>query len=171
MHPDLNGSSEHLKEQTNPHSLTPEEEKRMEEFCAQAFDFARNNDVESLKIMLDHGLSVNFSNHKGDTLLMLASYHNSLEVADLLLSYGANVDQMNNKNQTPLAGVCFKGYDKMAEKLLKYGANPNAGSFTPINCAIMFQRKEILKLLMKHTDKKPSLLQRLYIKFFLRNKK
>ncbi|MCE3038457.1 ankyrin repeat domain-containing protein [Helicobacter sp. faydin-H8] len=146
--------------------LTPQEQEEMEKFCAQSFDFARENDAESLKIMLDHGLNVNLANHKGDTLLMLASYHNSLEAAKLLLERGAQVDQKNNRNQTPLAGVCFKGYFEMAQLLLQYGANPNeGGTMSPLNCAIMFKRKKILNILLKHKNVKLSFLQKIFLKF------
>lgn len=151
--------------------FSAQEEQKLEELCAMAFDFARENDVQSLQTLLDYGLSVNLSNHKGNTLLMLAAYNDSLDVAELLLKRGALVDKKNDKAQTPLAGVVFKGYTKMAELLLRYGANPNEDNgmgLTPINCAIMFRRAEILKLLMQHTNKKLSLLQR--ISFFILHK-
>lgn len=145
--------------------LTLEEEQELEKFCAQSFDYARNNDKESLEIMLNHGLNVNLSNHKGDTLLMLASYHNSLEVAQMLLQRGAEVDKTNNRNQTPLAGVCFKGYVEMAKLLLQYGANPNeGGAMSPLNCAIMFKRKEILDLLLQHNNVSLSFFQKIFLK-------
>lgn len=141
----------------------------IENFVAQSFDFARNDDKDSLEIMLNAGLNVNLANHKGNTLLMLAAYNNSLNVAEMLLQKGAEVDKKNDKAQTPLAGVCFKGYVEMAALLLKYGANPdedNGLGLTPINCAIMFRRKEILKLLLAHSRKKLSLWQKIGL-FFL----
>ena len=58
--------------------LTLEEEKRFTELCNMAFDFARNDECENLRIMIDAGLSVNLKTHRGDTLLMLAAYNNSL---------------------------------------------------------------------------------------------
>lgn len=149
--------------------LTPEEELKMQTFVAQAFDFARHNDKESLEIMLNAGLNVNLANHKGDTLLMLAAYNNSMEVAQMLLERGALVDKKNDKAHTPLAGVCFKGHVKMAELLIKYGANPdedNGMGLTPMNCAIMFRRSDIIELLLKHTKKKPTLFQRIGLFFF-----
>ena len=102
---------------------------------------------------------------------MLAAYNNSLDAAELLLKNGALVDKKNDTAQTPLAGVVFKGYIDMAKLLLKYGANPNEDNgmgLTPINCAIMFRRKEILDLLLKHTNKKLSFLQK--ISFFVMHK-
>lgn len=140
-------------------------DKEFEDFVAQSFDFARNNDKESLEIMINAGLNVNLTNNKGDTLLMLAAYNNSLDVAKMLLQKGAEVDKKNDKNHTPLAGVCFKGYYEMADLLLSYGASPNGidsgVGLTPINCAIMFQRKEILDLLLKYSNKKLGFFQKL----------
>lgn len=132
-------------------NLSPDEYAKMESFVKLAFDFARNDDVASLKIMLDNGLNPNLANHKGDTLLMLASYHNALECVKLLLKFGAKVDTPNDKGHTPLAGVCFKGYEEVAKILLEFGANPQGfgGALSPINTAIMFRRKAILNLLLK----------------------
>lgn len=131
--------------------LSPDEYAKMESFVKLAFDFARNDDASSLQIMLDNGLNPNLANHKGDTLLMLASYHNALDCVKLLLKFGANVDTPNDKGHTPLAGVCFKGYKEVAELLLENRANPDGvgGALSPINTAIMFRRKEILKMLLK----------------------
>ncbi|MDU7693465.1 MAG: ankyrin repeat domain-containing protein [Helicobacter sp.] len=131
--------------------LTPDEAQKMEEFVQLSFDFARQNDVESLKIMLDHGLSVNLANHRGDTLLMLASYNNAIESVRLLLDYGANIDLVNNRNQTPLSGALFKGYDEVCFLLIERGANIHTGTPSSLNCAIMFNRKKILDLMLKDT--------------------
>lgn len=146
-------------------------DQQLESFIAQSFDFARQDDKDSLEIMLNAGLSVNLANHKGDTLLMLAAYHNSMNVARMLLERGAEVDKRNDKNQTPLAGVCFKGYYEMAELLIEYGADVDADNglgLTPLNCAIMFRRKEITKLLRKHSRKKLSFIQKIALFCFNR---
>ncbi|HEC1774865.1 TPA: ankyrin repeat domain-containing protein [Campylobacter lari] len=95
-----------------------EEEKRIQELCTMAFDYARKNDLQNLKIMIEAGLSVNLKNHKGDSLLMLASYHNAYECAKFLLENNARVDEKNDRGQTPLAGVCFKGYLPMCKLLV-----------------------------------------------------
>lgn len=128
----------------------------MEEFVKLSFDFARQDDAQSLKVMLENGLNPNLANHKGDTLLMLASYHNALNCVELLLAKGAEVDKPNDRGHTPLAGVCFKGYIEMARLLLENGASVNGcgGALSPINTAIMFRKKEILSLLMKYSKKK-----------------
>lgn len=147
-------------------NLTPQEYAKMEEFVKLSFDFARADDSQSLKIMLDNGLNPNLANHKGDTLLMLASYHNALHCVKLLLDFGANVDKPNDKGHTPLAGVCFKGHKKVAHLLLEAGANPNGfgGALSPINTAIMFRKKKILALLLQYSNTKLPLWKRLYAK-------
>lgn len=149
--------------------MNAEYDKQLEEFVAQSFDFARQNDKQNLEIMLNAGLNVNLANDKGNTLLMLAAYNNSLEVAQMLLQKGADVDKRNDKNQTPLAGVCFKGYYEMAELLIQYGADVDADNglgLTPLNCAIMFRRNKIVNLLLKHKKQKISLMQKIAISLF-----
>ena len=145
--------------------LTLEEEKRFAELCNMAFDFARNDECENLRIMIDAGLSVNLKTHRGDTLLMLAAYNNSLKTAAMLLQKGARVDEKNQRGQTPLAGVCFKGYLEMCELLVKNGANideNNGLGMTPYTFAIMFGHKEIAEFLLSCSKK--SLLKRISLK-------
>ncbi|RDU67017.1 ankyrin repeat domain-containing protein [Helicobacter didelphidarum] len=143
--------------------LSEQEYQKLEEFVKMSFDFARNNDVDSLQIMLDNGLNPNIANHKGDTLLMLASYHDSRDVVKLLLEKNADIDKPNDRGHTPLAGVCFKGYFEVAKLLLEAGANPNGGNglLSPINTALMFRRKEILKLLLSYNKKKLNFWQKI----------
>ncbi len=99
---------------------------------------------------------------------MLASYHNSIECVKLLLQYKAEVDKTNDKNLTPLSGVCFKGYVEVAKLLLENGANPdlkNPMGMTPYDFAILFRKKEIIKLLKQYSNKKISLFKKLWISF------
>lgn len=143
--------------------LSDQEFAKMQEFVQLAFDFARQNDAASLKIMLDHGLNPNLANHKGDTLLMLASYYNSADCVRLLLDFKAEVDKPNDRGHTPLAGVAFKGYANIAQILLEAGANPNgAGTLNPINTAMLFGRKVILELLLRYHRQSLPWWKRLY---------
>ena len=114
-----------------------------------AADLARKGDAEGLGALLKGGLAVDARDAKGNTLLMLASYHGKAEVVKLLLKSGATVDLRNDKGQTPLGGVAFKGYTEIATLLLDAGADPLAdqGGSTPVDYATMFGRQEILALL------------------------
>jgi len=131
-----------------------QEEQRIIELGQMAFNFARNDECENLETMIKAGLNVNLKTHKGDTLLMLASYHNSLKTAKMLLENGAKVDEKNDRGQTPLAGVCFKGYLDMAKLLVSYKANideNNGLGMTPYSFAIMFGRKDIAEYLLANS--------------------
>ncbi|ARR00639.1 MULTISPECIES: ankyrin repeat domain-containing protein [Campylobacter] len=137
--------------------ITPEEEKRYEELCGYAFNFARNNETNELEKMIDAGLSPNLKNHKGDSLLMLAAYNGSLETTKMLIQKGARVDERNDRGQTPLAGVCFKGNLEMTKLLVENGADIDANNgmgLTPYSFAVMFNRQEIAKYLLSKSKKR-----------------
>lgn len=137
---------------------------RYDELCKMALDFARNNDHNTLLNMIKAGFNVDFKDHRGNTLLMLACYNGSYECAKMLLENGASVDMKNDKGQTPLAGVCFKGYLDIVKLLVSYGANINENNglgMTPYTFALMFGRLEIAEYL---TTQKTSLLKKLTLK-------
>ncbi|MDD6054996.1 MAG: ankyrin repeat domain-containing protein [Helicobacter sp.] len=146
--------------------ISDEEEKRYQELCEYAFNFARNNESEELEKMIKAGLNVNLKNHKGNSLLMLASYNGALECAKMLLKQGARVDERNDKGQTPLAGVCFKGDLEMAKLLVENGADIDANNglgLTPYSFALLFGKGEIAKFLLD-SSKKRSLFKRISAK-------
>lgn len=129
---------------------TEQELKRYEELQVFALDFARTGKTQDLKAMLQSGMPVNLSDHKGNSLLMLASYNRNLETTSMLVDFGAQVDKKNDRGQTPLAGVCFKGYLDIVKVLVKAGANiyeNNGMGTTPIMFASMFGNYEIVKFL------------------------
>ncbi len=119
-----------------------------------AADLARNGDAAGLGALLKGGLQVDARDAKGNTLLMLASYHGRAEVVKLLLKSGATVDLRNDKGQTPLGGVAFKGYVEIATLLLDAGADPVAdqGGSTPADFATLAGKIEILALLQARRD-------------------
>ena len=119
-----------------------------------AADLARNGDAVGLAAMIKDGLAVDAQDAKGNTLLMLASYHGRAEVVKLLLKAGATVDLRNDKGQTPLGGVAFKGYVEIATLLLDDGADPVAdqGGSTPADFATLAGKSEILVLLQARRD-------------------
>ncbi|MBK1883249.1 ankyrin repeat domain-containing protein [Luteolibacter pohnpeiensis] len=131
-------------------TLTAEEENRYAELQAMALDAARKGDTEMLRPMLDAGLPIGLSDEKGNSLLMLATYHGNAETARLLLEQGADPDQRNDRHQTPLAGVAFKGYPDLAKLLVEHGADAAAdqgGGRRPIDFAALFGHTEIVRYL------------------------
>ena len=59
--------------------------------------------------LLRMGLPPNLRNEKGDSLLMLASYHGHADTVRVLMEHGADPELANDRGQTPLAGAAFKG--------------------------------------------------------------
>jgi len=119
-----------------------------------AAELARQGKTAELSALLKDGLEVNLRDAKGNTLLMLASYHGKAETVVMLLKARAAVDLRNDKGQTPLGGVAFKGYVDIATLLLDAGADPVAdqGGSTPADFATLAGKTEILALLQARRD-------------------
>jgi ankyrin repeat protein len=121
--------------------------------AARIFQLARDGDADVLRQMLEHGLSANMSNDKGDTLLMLAAYNQNVPAVQVLLAHGADPDRANDKGQTPLAGVAFKGDLAIARLLIEHGAaveGPADGGRSALTVAAMFDRVDLVQLLLEH---------------------
>ncbi|AXK48323.1 hypothetical protein CRU87_00515 [Aliarcobacter trophiarum LMG 25534] len=147
--------------------VSAKEQKRYEELQIIALEFARQGKTEDLKLMIEAGMSTNLTDHKGNTLLMLASYNGNLETTKMLIDFKAEVDRKNDKGQTPLAGVCFKGYLEIAKVLVENGANiheNNGLGTTPLMFASMFGNSDIVKYLNQQ-DKSKSFKSSLYLIF------
>lgn len=144
--------------------VTEEELKRYEELQVIALDFARRGKTQDLKAMIEAGISVDLSDHKGNSLLMLATYNGKLETTKMLISRNARIDKKNDRGQTPLAGVCFKGNLEIVQALVEAGANideDNGLGTTSMFFASMFGHTDIVRYLQKR--KKSTLKDKIYI--------
>lgn len=116
------------------------------ELATKLFDFARQGKTPELRQYISAGIPVNLTNHKGDTLLMLASYYGNLDTVNMLLEKNADVNVLNERGQSPIAGTVFKGYDDIVKALVEKGANLYAGQPNAVDSARMFKREECLKM-------------------------
>jgi len=138
-----------MAEATRPDPATLDEETLA--FVARVFAFARGGQAAELRALLAQGLPPNLRNEKGDSLLMLASYHGQAEAVRVLLEAGADPDLANDRGQVPLAGAAFKGDAAVARLLLEHGAAVDGcaeGGRTALAVAAMFDRVEIVALLL-----------------------
>lgn len=87
----------------------PASQAEFNAFAQEVFQLARSGDAPTLIRLLEKGLPPNMSNHKGDTLLMLAAYHGHVEATKTLLEAGADPDKYNDMAQTPLGWVHLQG--------------------------------------------------------------
>ncbi len=150
-------------------NINEEEQKRYDELCLIALDFARYNNFDELQKMLEAKMPVDLQDTKGNSLLMLATYNGAYECAKLLIKHGASVDLKNDKGQTPLAGVCFKGNLEMVKLLVENGANiheNNGLGTTPVMFASMFGHIKIVEYLNKQNGSKKGLCFVKVVSFF-----
>jgi len=124
--------------------LSQQEEKRYVELQHMALDCARSGEWEILKSMLAHGLPANLQDSKGNTLIMLASYHNHPETLSMLLSFGADATLTNCHGHSPLEGAAFKGHKDICTILLESGVPHRRAAFF----ATLFGRFGVAKLFL-----------------------
>lgn len=127
---------------TVPTQLPPE----ALQLATKLFDFAREGRTPELRQYVTAGIPVNLTNHKGDTLLMLAAYHGHVETVRMLIERSADVNALNERGQSPIAGAVFKGYDEVVKALVEAGADIRAGQPNAVDSAKMFRRQECLRL-------------------------
>ncbi|MFW0121668.1 ankyrin repeat domain-containing protein [Rothia sp. CCM 9419] len=116
----------------------------------RVFDLAREGNTEELEPLLNQGIPANLTNAKGDTLLILASYHQQLDVVELLLTHQADVNRLNDRGQTALLCAVFKNSQDIAQRLLNAGADLTIGVQHPLEVAQFFQLKEMQQLIEEH---------------------
>lgn len=120
-------------------------------FAARVFGYARGGHAPELAELLGMGLPPNLRNEKGDSLLMLASYHGHGDAVRVLLHHGGDPELANDRGQTPLAAAAFKGDAGVVRLLLERGAlvdGRGEGARTALMVAAMFDRAEIVEMLL-----------------------
>ena len=116
------------------------------------FDLARAGATEELTATVDAGLPVNLTNDKGDTLLILAAYHNHPPTVAMLLERGADPARVNDRGQTALAAAVFRKNADSVRALLAAGADPAEGSPSATETAAFFDLPEMAALLRGNDD-------------------
>eukprot|EP00062_Callorhinchus_milii_P006028 gi/632946086/ref/XP_007888383.1/ PREDICTED: BRCA1-associated RING domain protein 1 [Callorhinchus milii] len=92
-------------------------------------------------------------NHKGETLLHLASIKGDVGAVEQLLENGADPNIKDNAGWTPLHEACNHGHAKVAELLLQYGALLNTPGYqndSPLHDAVRNRHVDVVKLLISH---------------------
>ena len=117
------------------------------DFAHRMFDLARAGATDELTASVDAGLPVNLTNDKGDTLLLLAAYHNHPGTVAGLIGRGADVTRVNDRGQTALAAAVFRKSEESVRALLAAGADPAAGAQSALDTARFFALPEMLELL------------------------
>jgi ankyrin repeat protein len=86
---------------------------------------ARQGDVASGKLLVDHGANVNDAAPSGTSVLLVAAHSGHAEFAKFLLDKGADPNAMS-AGYAPLHIATQRGDLELVNALLAHGANPNA---------------------------------------------
>jgi ankyrin repeat protein len=116
-------------------------------FAHLMFDLARSGQTDELTAYVDAGLPVNLTNDKGDTLLLLAAYHDHPDTVAALLALGADPARVNDRGQTALAAAVFRRSAASVTALLRAGADPQHGNPSAAATAAFFDLPEMAQLL------------------------
>lgn len=117
------------------------------QFIESVFDLARAGRTVDLAAVIDAGVPMNLSNAKGDSLLILAAYHQHAETVGELLARGADPDRVNDMGQTAMSCAVFRNSPEIVRSLLAAGADPGAGSHTALEIARQFNITTMERLL------------------------
>jgi uncharacterized protein len=119
-------------------------------YAHQMFDLARSGATGELAAHVAAGVPANLTNAKGDTLLILAAYHNHPPTVAALLGHGADPARVNDRGQTALAAAVFRQSAETVRILLEAGADPAGGSPSAAETAAFFKLPEMSALLVAH---------------------
>ncbi|WP_352244465.1 ankyrin repeat domain-containing protein [Actinoplanes sp. NBRC 103695] len=111
------------------------------------FDLARTGGTEELLGNVTAGLPADLTNDKGDTLLILAAYHDHVETVAGLLDKGADPNRINDRGQSALSAAVFRQNAGTVKALLAAGADPDGGTPSAVATAEFFKLPEMAALL------------------------
>ena len=103
--------------------FTAEEQTQLDRGLLEASREGRAEDVTAL---LEKGANPNFTDAKGYTALMLASWGGETKIVTALLKKGANPNIANDYNNTALIIAAMRGHKELVAKLIAARANVNA---------------------------------------------
>lgn len=113
----------------------------------EMFDLARAGATDELAAAIELGVPVNLTNEVGDSLLILAAYHDHPDTVRALLDRGADTARTNDRGQTALGAAVFRRSQRSVTYLLEAGADPALGERSALDIARFFNLPEMLALL------------------------
>jgi hypothetical protein len=116
-------------------------------FLKGVLDLSRAGRTSELAALIDRGVPVNLTAASGDSLLILAAYHDHPATVRMLLDRGADPNRVNDRGQTALGAAVFRRSPASATALLDHGADMDAGGRSAVDVAAFFGLEEMAELL------------------------
>jgi hypothetical protein len=132
-----------------PEELTQEEL----EFLRGVLDLAREGRTAELADVLERGVPVNLTGGTGDSLLILAAYHDHPETVRMLLERGVPVNLTGGTGDSLLILAAYHDHPETVRMLLERGADPdrvNDRGQTALGAAVFRQSAVAVRLLLDH---------------------
>ena len=120
------------------------------ELAGRVFDLARGGHADELVAYVDAGGPVDLTNDKGDTLLLLAAYHQQPATVGALLQRGADHARVDDRGQTALAAAVIRQSTDAVQHLLAAGGDPDGGEPSARATAVFFDRPAMTELPAGH---------------------
>ena len=117
------------------------------DYLRSVIDLARTGDTDQLVVAVDAGVPVNLTNAAGDSLLILAAYHDHPDTVRALVDRGADTARVNDRGQTALGAAVFRRSTESVTVLLDAGADPALGGRSALDIARFFELPDMLALL------------------------
>jgi len=111
----------------------------------------QSEDLEMIKLLVNHGSSINASNDEGHTLLYNTAAEGLDNILKWLIEMGADIEKKDHKGNTPLIIACCYNQLRIVELLVEHGANTNAKNnrgCSPLLYAVKHADIDIVKLLV-----------------------
>ncbi len=86
---------------------------------------ASSGSVESVRILLDAGATVDSLTNRGQTPLHAAAFHGHLDIVEELIDAGADADKVDHNRDTPLFKAADSGNADLVKFLIDAGASVN----------------------------------------------
>lgn len=112
----------------------------------------KNEHLDVVQDLLQHGADVKARNASGRSALLFAAEHGRAEAAKLLLEKGADVNEADQKGIFPLYAAACRGHAELITLLAEKGANMKAalpGGQTPLMCASREGRMSAINVLVE----------------------
>jgi ankyrin repeat protein len=118
-------------------------------FLRGVLDLAREGRTGELADVIGRGVPVNLTGASGDSLLILAAYHDHPGTVRMLLERGADPGRVNDRGQTALGAAVFRRSAESVTALLDHGADPDGGTRSAAEIAAFFELDEMAELLRR----------------------